>query len=71
MRRTVGRGAPDRARSRGLRGLTLTADPFGVGMVTLCVAPGIWVLRARMGIVQADRLARVMSINLDGDGDSA
>lgn len=56
---------------RGLRALTDSTDPSGLVMAILYVALGVWVLRTWMGIVEIERLARVMSSNLDGDGDSA
>lgn len=55
---------------RGLRALTDSTDPSGLVMAILYVALGVWVLRTWMGIVEIERLARVMASNLDGDGDS-
>lgn len=50
----------------GLRGIAVS--PFGVvtlGAVILC-GLGVWVFRAWMRIVEIERLARIMTMNLDG-----
>lgn len=54
----------------GLRGLTSGHGAGGVVTAILHVALGVWVLRAWMSIVELERLARIMSMNLDGDGES-
>ena len=52
----------------GLRGIA--TSPFGLetlGAVVLVVL-GVWVLRAWVRVVEIERLARIMTINLDGQG---
>lgn len=55
---------------RGLRGLTFSSGPEGMAAAILYVALGVWVLRTWLRIVEIERLAQVMSMNLDGDGES-
>ncbi|MEM7415585.1 MAG: hypothetical protein AAF389_08840 [Gemmatimonadota bacterium] len=52
----------------GLR--TLATGPFGwgtLGAISFC-ALGVWVLRSWMRVVEIERLAKIMTINLDGQG---
>lgn len=52
----------------GLRGLA--AGPFGwatAAAISFCVL-GVWVLRSWMRVVEIERLAKIMTINLDGQG---
>lgn len=56
---------------RGLRGFALGTGVEEIVSAILFVILGVWVLRAWMGVVEIERLAQVMSVNLDGDGESA
>lgn len=51
----------------GLRLLFAGSGVAGVGAAILHVGAGVWVLRSWMKVVEIERLARVMSMNLDGE----
>ncbi len=56
---------------RGLRGLALAPSWPAVVTATLSVALGVWVLRGWMKVVEIERLARIMTLKLDGEGGTA
>lgn len=52
----------------GLRGFTLGFAASTVISATLSSLLGVWTLGSWMKIVEIERLARIMTINLDGEG---
>jgi hypothetical protein len=56
---------------RGLRNIPGGGGAFAVTSAILHVGVGVWVLLSWMKVVELDRLARVMSMNLDGEEGSA
>jgi hypothetical protein len=52
----------------GLRQLTDFGSAIGWGLAILHVGVGVWVLRCWMRVVEIERLAQVMTFNLDGEG---
>ncbi len=52
----------------GLRGFALGFAASTIISATLGTVLGVWTLRSWMRIVEIERLARVMTINLDGEG---
>ena len=56
---------------RGLRGLTLGGGGSGIVLAILFSAMGVWVLQSWMRVVEVERLARSMALNLDQEGGPA
>ena len=56
---------------RGLRGLVGGGGVGGTVLAILFIATGVWVLRTWMKVVEIERLARVMSLNMDEEGGPA
>ena len=55
----------------GLRGFTLGFAVSSVLSATLGTVLGVWALRSWMKVVEIERLARIMTMNLDGEGGTA
>ncbi len=56
---------------RGLRGLVGGGGVDGTVLAILFTATGVWVLRSWMKVVEVERLARVMALNMDEEGGPA
>ena len=52
----------------GLRGFTIGFALSPILSATLSTVLGVWVLRSWMKVVEIERLARIMTMNLDGEG---
>ena len=52
----------------GLRALSRASGAWSVLSAILHFGLGVWVLRSWMKVVEIERLAQVMTVNLDGDG---
>ena len=55
----------------GLRGFTLGFAASTMLSATLSTVLGVWTLGSWMKIVEIERLARIMTLNLDGEGGRA
>ena len=55
----------------GLRGFVRGGGGSGIVIAILFSAMGVWVLRGWMRVVEAERLARVMALNMDQEGGPA
>lgn len=55
----------------GLRGFTMGFALSTFASATLSTALGVWSLRSWMKVVEIERLARIMTMNLDGEGGPA
>lgn len=56
---------------RGLRAAAGGGGGVAVAAAILCVALGVWVLRSWLKVVEVERLARVMTMNMDEYGGGA
>jgi len=56
---------------RGLRLVGFGNGLAGIAWASLFVGMGVWVLRSWMKMVEIERLARIMALNLDEDGGQA
>ena len=52
----------------GLRGFTMGFGLSTILSATLSTALGVWALRSWMKVVEIERLAQIMTMNLDGEG---
>lgn len=55
----------------GLRGFTMGFGLSTFASATLSTALGVWSLQSWMKVVEIERLARLMTLNLDGEGGPA
>ena len=55
----------------GLRGFTLGFAATTILSATLSTVLGVWALRSWMKVVEIESLARIMTMNLDGEGGPA
>ena len=55
----------------GLRGFTDGVAASTLVPATLSTVLGVWALRSWMKVVEIERLAQIMTMNLDGDGGAA
>ncbi len=55
----------------GLRGLVRGGGGSGIILAILFIAMGVWVLRSWMSVVEMERLAREMALNMDQEGGPA